>query len=129
MKGQRAGVYNVAWNDATNLMPLDSRLIALLDRGMVLDITLEDLPFRVYVAQREADVQQVADLVPAEQFQGPGEVHVAAIHDGDDADQQIQDVLFNLNPGDALVFLCTEPRAYADALAVFGQAPQPEAHS
>ena len=102
-------------------MPLDSRLIARLDRGLVLNITLEDLPFRVYVAQRDADVEQVAELVPAEQFQGDGHVHVAAIHDDDDASEQIQDVLFNLNPGDAIVFLCTGPLAYADALAELGQ--------
>lgn len=102
-------------------MPLDSRLISHLDRGMVLDITLEDLPFRVYVAQREADVEQVTGLVPAEQLQGDGDVHVAAIHDGDDASEQIQDVLFNLNPGDAIVFLCTGPQAYAETLAELGQ--------
>jgi hypothetical protein len=110
-------------------MPLDSRLIALLNEGMVLDITLEDLPFRIYVARRAADVQQVAELVPAERFQEPGEIHVAAIHDGDDADEQVRDVLFNLNPGDSLVFLCTGRQAYADTLAAFGQTPQPEAHS
>ncbi len=109
-------------------MPLDSRLISHLDRGLVLDITLEDLSFRVYVAQREADVEQVAELVPAEQFQGDGDVHVAAIHDGDDASEQIQDVLFNLNPGDAIVFLCTGPQAYADALAGFGH-PDPASAS
>ncbi|WP_322998178.1 hypothetical protein [Castellaniella sp.] len=108
-------------------MPLDSRLIAQLDQGLILDITLEDLPFRVYVAQRPADVEQVADLVPAEQFQGDGDVHVAAIHDGDDASEQIQDVLFNLNPGDAIVFLCTGSQAYADALAELGQAPDSDA--
>ncbi|MHA3902828.1 hypothetical protein ACTPOE_04455 [Castellaniella sp. WN] len=105
-------------------MPLASRLISHLDRGLVLDITLEDLSFRVYVAQREADVEQVAELVPAEQFQGDGDVHVAAIHEGDDASEQIQDVLFNLNPGDAIVFLCTSPQAYAEALAELGQ-PDP----
>lgn len=110
-------------------MPLDSRLIALLDQGMVLDVTLEGLPFRVYVAQRDADVEQVAGLVPDEQFQGPGEVHVAAITPQDDASDQVQDVLFNLNPGDALVFLCTSREAYADTLAEFGQSPQPEGHS
>ena len=102
-------------------MPLDSQLITHLDRGLVLDITLEDLPFRVYVAQRSADVEEVASLVPAEQFQGEGDVHVAAIYDGDDASAQIQDVLFNLNPGDAIVFLCTGPLAYAEALAELGQ--------
>ncbi|WP_323012644.1 hypothetical protein [Castellaniella sp.] len=102
-------------------MPLNSQLISLLDQGMVLDITLEDLPFRVYVAQRPADVEQVASLVPAERFQADGNVHVAAIHDTDDASEQIQDMLFNLSPGDTIVFLCTGPQAYADTLAEFGQ--------
>jgi len=124
-----AAVYNDGSTRFITPMPLDSRLIALLDQGMVLDITIENLPFRVYVAQREADVQQVADLVPAEQFQGAGEVHVAAISDEDDADEQVRDVLFNLNPGDSLVFLCTGAQAYANTLAAFGQTPQPEAHS
>ncbi|MFT0532376.1 hypothetical protein ACMHYJ_06010 [Castellaniella hirudinis] len=102
-------------------MPLNSQIISLLDQGMVLDITLEDLPFRVYVAQRPADVEQVAGLVPAERFEGDGNVHVAAIHDADDAAEQIQDVLFNLSPGDTVVFLCTGPQAYANVLAEFGQ--------
>lgn len=104
-------------------MPLDSQLFAPLDQGMVLDISLEGLPFRVYIAQREADVEQVATLVPAECFQREGNVHVAAIHDDDDAPGQIQDVLFNLGPGDTLVFLCTGRQAYIDTLAEFGQTP------
>lgn len=102
-------------------MPLNSELISLLDQGMVLDITLETLPFRVYVAQRPADIEQVAGLVPAERFEGEGNVHVAAIHDDDDASEQIQDVLFNLSPGDTIVFLCTGPLAYASTLAEFGR--------
>lgn len=106
-------------------MPFDSQLVAHLDRGLILDITLEDLPFRVYIAQREADVEQVAELVPEERLQGSGDVHVAAIHDQDDALEQIQDVLFNLNPGDSIVFLCTGPHAYAQALAELGQ-PLPD---
>ncbi|MGB3835751.1 hypothetical protein [Castellaniella sp.] len=110
-------------------MPLDSQLIARIDRGAILDITLENLPFRVYVAQRPADVQQVADIVPAQQFQGEGDVHVAAVNDTDDVASQIQDVLFNLNPGDAIVFLCTSAQAYADTLAEFGQSPDTPAVS
>lgn len=104
-------------------MPLDSRLVRSLDQGYELDITLEDLVFRVYIALRDADVEQVASLVPPERFEGDGDVHVVAIHDGDDAPQQIQDVLFNLNPGDTLVFLCTGERAYDNALAEFNQRP------
>ncbi|MER1967263.1 hypothetical protein [Castellaniella sp. GW247-6E4] len=109
-------------------MPLDSRLIDQLDQGYVIDITLEDLDFRVYVALRDADVEHVAALVPPERFEDGGEVHVAAIDDGDDASEQIQDVLFNLNPGDAIVFLCTGPDAYREALAELGVTPPPPPH-
>lgn len=101
-------------------MPLESRLIASLDQGYILDINLEDLQFRVYVALRDADVDLVAELVPPEQFERDGDVHVAAIHEGDDASQHIQDVLFNLNPGDAIVLLCTGPTAYRETLAELG---------
>lgn len=102
-------------------MPLDSRLVRSLDQGYEFDITLEDLDFRVYIALREADINQVASLVPPERFEQDGDVHVVAIHDTDDAAEQIQDVLFNLNPGDTIVFLCTGERAYANTLAEFKQ--------
>src|SRR3546814_30545 len=101
-------------------MPLNSRLVSLVDQGHILDITLEDLDFRVYIALRDADVEEVAKLVPAERFE-QGEVHVMAINDQDDAPAQIQDALFNLNPGDTLVFLCTDAQAYGDTLAEFGR--------
>src|SRR3546814_3367486 len=71
-------------------MPLNSRLVSLVDQGHILDITLEDLDFRVYIALRDADVEEVAKLVPAERFE-QGEVHVMAINDQDDAPAQIQD--------------------------------------
>lgn len=101
-------------------MPLDSHLVSLVDQGHILDISLEDLDFRVYVALREPDVEEVAKLVPAERFE-QGEVHVMAINAQDDAPAQIQDALFNLNPGDTLVFLCTDAPAYENALAEFGR--------
>ena len=103
-------------------MPLDSRLVSLVDQGCILDITLEDLDFRVYVALRQADVEEVAGLVPAERFEA-GEVHVMAIGGQDDAAAQIQDALFNLNPGDTLVFLCTDEPGYRNTLAEFGRSP------
>ncbi len=109
-------------------MPLDSRLVEQIDQGYVLDITLEDLEFRVYVALRDADVEHVAELVPRERFEAGGDVHVAAIDDGDDASERIQDVLFNLNPGDAIVLLCTGHEAYREALAELGVAPPPFPH-
>ncbi|MFA5664172.1 hypothetical protein [Castellaniella sp.] len=112
-------------------MPLDSQLIRCLAHdAQVLDIHLEGHVFRAYVAQRPADVEQVAALVPAEQFQSAGDVHVAALHTGDDMATQIGDVLFNLNPGDAIVLLCTSLAAYQSALVELGQdtpvSPRPQ---
>lgn len=104
-------------------MPLDSRLVRSLDQGYELDITLEGLDFRVYIALRDADIEQVASLVSPERFAQDGDVHVVAIHDADDASEQIQDVLFNLNPGDAIVFLCTGKLAYENTLTEFNQLP------
>lgn len=103
-------------------MPLDSQLIRrLVPDGLVLDILLEGHTFRVYVAQRPADVEQVSSIVPAEQFQAEGDVHVAALHTDTDMAAQIGDVLFNLNPGDAIVLLCTTLPAYQAAVAELGQ--------
>ncbi len=102
-------------------MPLDSQLVERFDQGLAFDINLENLIFRVYVAQRPADVQEAANIVPAELFASAGNVHVAAIHDTDDAAVEIQNVLFNLDPGDTLVFLCSGPLSYAATLAEFGQ--------
>lgn len=104
-------------------MPFESQIICHLDQGMVLDIELEGLSFRAYVAMRSADVEEVAALVPPEQFDSDTDIHVAAIHDGDDVRDEIQDVMFNLNPGDVMVFLCTGTQAYVETLAELGQKP------
>ncbi len=121
----RAAVYNfdAIPSQKTIPMPLESRLVEPIDQGYVLDVTLEDLDFRVYVALRDADIDEVAALVPPERFEEAGDVHVAAIDTGDDASEQIRDVLFNLNPGDTIVLLCTNLDAYRHALAELGVAP------
>lgn len=104
-------------------MPLDSRLVRSLNQGYELEFSLEGLDFSVYIALRDANIEQVAGLVPPERFEQDGDVHVVAIHDMDDASEQIQDVLFNLNPGDTIVFLCTGAQAYENTLAEFNWQP------
>lgn len=100
-----------------------SHIVDTLENGLVLNVTIEDLQFRAYVVLSEPDINRVADFVPKEQFEQDGDVHVAAIHQSDDAREQIQDITFNMNPGDAAVFLCVDLQAYHDALEQLGQHP------
>lgn len=104
-------------------MSISGKLIAHLDQAQLIEITLEELTFPIYVALRDADVEHVANLVPKERFEQSANVHVAAIHEDQDIQVEISDVLFNLNPGDTIVFLCTSYSAYTQVLAEFEQEP------
>ena len=103
-----------------------SHIVDSLEHGLVLDVTIEDLDFRAYVVVSEPDIDHVADFVPREQFEQDGDVHVAAVYRADEAREQIQDITFNMNPGDAAVFLCVDALAYQNTLEELGQ-PAPEA--
>lgn len=97
-----------------------SHIVEFLQHGMVLDVTIEDFPFRAYVVISEPDIERVADFVPQAQFEQEGDLHVAAISQSEEARAQIQDITFNMNPGDAVVFLCADLAAYQAALEELG---------
>lgn len=98
-----------------------SQINGTLENGMVLDVTIEDLQFTAYVVVSEPDINLVADFVPKEQFEQDGDVHVAAICGDDNAREQVQDIVFNMNIGDAAVFLCEDSQSYTDILHELGQ--------
>jgi hypothetical protein len=100
-----------------------SHIVDPLKNGLVLDVVIEDLQFRAYVVVSEPDINLVSSFVPAEQFKRDGDVHVTAIGRAEDAREQIQDIAFNMNPGDAAVFLCGDEQAYVAALEELGQIP------
>ncbi|RTZ47904.1 hypothetical protein EKL30_02685 [Candidimonas sp. SYP-B2681] len=102
-------------------MNVHSHIVETLQQGVVLDVSIEDLHFRAYVVLSEPDINLVADFVPPEQFEQDGDVHVAAISHPDEVHEQIQDITFNMNPGDAAVFMCSDQRTYLDALEELGQ--------
>lgn len=102
-------------------MNVSSHIVETLEHGLVLDVTIEDLQFRAYVVISEPDINLVADFVPREQFEQDGDVHVAAIYSPEEVRDQIQDITFNMNLGDAAVFLCTSKQVYSDALEELGQ--------
>src|SRR3546814_80902 len=103
-------------------MPTTSHIADTLEHGVVLEVTLDGFQFFAYVAISEPDVDHVADIVPVSRFED-GDVHVAAIGSPHDAPGQIEDIVFNMNPGDCVVFLCADPSSYNAALDQFGQHP------
>ena len=100
-----------------------SRIIQKLDRGVVIDVTIEELACRAYVVVSEPDLDRVVDFVPASQFEQDGDVHVTAVASADEAGRQVEDLAFNMNIGDAAVFLCGDESAYAATLEELGQNP------
>ncbi|HRK87324.1 MAG TPA: hypothetical protein PK461_16585 [Alcaligenes faecalis] len=102
-------------------MQVQSEIIRLTDSGYVLQIALEEHTLWAYLAISGPDLDAVADIVPAEQFEAGGDVHVMAIAQAQDAAEQVQDVLFNMNPNDTVVFLCADAASLQAVLVEFGQ--------
>lgn len=103
--------------------PPSSQFAEQLDQCLVLDVTIEDLQFRAYVAVSAPDLDLVAAIVPSEQFEQDGDVHVTAVSHPGEARTQIEDLAFNMNPGDAAVFMCGSQRIYEQVLEELGYAP------
>lgn len=99
----------------------NSEVIGRLTNGAVLAVTIEDLQFTAYIAVSEPDIELVADIVPSEQFEQDGDVHVTAVGQPAEARQQIEDMAFNMNPGDTAVFLCADAGTYHETLRELGQ--------
>ena len=102
-----------------------SHLVHTLEHGVVLDVTIEDLQFRAYVVVSEPDLERVAQFVPREQFEQDGDLHVTAVTEPDDAEPQVEDLAFNMNQGDAAVFLCGDTAVYESMLGALGLTPSP----
>lgn len=97
-----------------------SKVQNTLDHGMILDVTIEELNFTAYVVISEPDINLVAEIVPREAFEDGGDLHVTAVEHADDAKAQIEDLTFNMNIGDAAVFMCTDDASYRATLEELG---------
>ncbi|HBT32567.1 MAG TPA: hypothetical protein DEB15_06905, partial [Pusillimonas sp.] len=56
-----------------------------------------------------------------EEYVQANDWHVTAIETEEQAEQQVEDLAFNMNPGDAAVFLCVDESSCIATLAVLGQ--------
>ncbi|WP_372372592.1 hypothetical protein ACDI13_00560 [Alcaligenes faecalis] len=103
-------------------MQIQSEIIEQTDSAYVLEITLEEEhKVWAYLAISEPDLDAVANIVPPEQFEAGGDVHVMAIAQSKDAPREVEEVLFSMNPNDTVVFLCADQASIMAVLTEFGQ--------
>ncbi|MBY6345083.1 hypothetical protein E5C31_03800 [Providencia rettgeri] len=103
-------------------MQIQSQIIEQTDSAYVLEITLEEEhKVWAYLAISEPDLDAVAQIVPPEQFEAGGDVHVMAIAQAEDAPREVEEVLFSMNPNDTVVFLCADEASVTAVLNEFGQ--------
>jgi len=101
-------------------MEILSTKVADINGGIALETTLDGERIDAYVVAGVSDLESIADIVPREKFDAGAEVHVTSVDDLESAQDQIDQVLENLNPGDVAVFLCVDEIAYNAALDLLG---------
>lgn len=100
---------------------MQSTILDTLEQGLILQVDLVELSFQAYVAIREANIDKVAGLVSEENYARANNWHVTAIEQPEEAQQQVENLAFNMDLGDAAVFLCTNTAACQATLAALGQ--------
>ena len=69
----------------------------------------------------DPDLELLSQIVPADVFESGAEIHASLVAEDDDVQDKLLEVIDNMNPGDAAVFLCGSPNtleAVLDALDI-----------
>lgn len=101
-------------------MEIISTKTADIAAGVALETTLDGERINTYVVTGVSDLEAIADIVPHEHVDAGAEIHVTTVDEVDSAQDQIDQVLENLNPGDVAVFLCADELAFNAALDLLG---------
>lgn len=101
-------------------MDISSVVDAELLQGLALQTTLDGEPISTYVLIGETDLNVIAEVVPREKVEAGADIHVNNVDSVVLAQEQVDQVLENLNPGDVAVFLCANPAAYGATLSLLG---------
>ncbi|WMD21401.1 hypothetical protein RAS12_03260 [Achromobacter seleniivolatilans] len=101
-------------------MEIVSRHIADVAGGVELLTTLDGEGITAYVVVGVNDLNAIADIVPVEKVEAGADIHASTVDNVDNAQEQIDQVLENMNPGDVAVFLCSSDDAYGAALDLLG---------
>lgn len=97
-----------------------SQLSQTLTNGVLLNVEHDELAYLAYVVISEPDLDCLPGIVLQEHFESGADIHVAAIDSPESVAVTIQDIAFNMNPGDIVVFLCNDDPTYAGALHELG---------
>lgn len=101
-------------------MSITSKLLSHFPAGIVLDVVADDLPVRAYVAISAPDIEAVTAFVPPEQFSNDANLHVAAVGSPAEAAELVEDILFNMEAGDAVAFLCADQPSWLATVQQLG---------
>lgn len=101
-------------------MNITSRRQTTFENGMSLATTLDGEPLTVYVMLGEPDLEIIPRIVPLALVEAGAEIHAAVVDDHDEAQEQIDSVLDNVNSGDAVVFFCADESCLGAALDLLG---------
>ncbi|WP_144633459.1 hypothetical protein [Bordetella genomosp. 13] len=101
-------------------MDILSRRQATLEHGLCLETTLDGAVLTVYVMLGDADLESIPAIVPPELVEAGAAIHAAGVDDVDQAQEQIDQVLENVSPGDVAVFFCADENSFGAALDLLG---------
>lgn len=101
-------------------MEISSRRQSVLENGLCLSTTLDGADLTVYAMLGEPDLEAIPGIVPRELVEAGAAIHAAAIDDFDQVQDQVDAVLENVNPGDAVVFFCVDEACWNAALDLLG---------
>lgn len=87
---------------------------------MGLSTVIDGQPLTVYVVAGEPDLEIIPRIVPEALVEAGAEIHAALVDAFDQAQSQIDDMLDNVNPGDVVVFFCSDEDCYNAALDLLG---------
>jgi hypothetical protein len=93
---------------------------ATLENGLCLAVTLDGAGLTAYVMLGEPDLESIAGIVPRALVEEGAAIHAAAVDDLTQAQEQIDAVLDNADPGDVIVFFCADADCWGAALDLLG---------
>ncbi len=99
---------------------IHSKVIEMVEGGVLMDVTAEDLHVKAYVVIAATDFTVVEKLIPTSVFESGVQIHVAGVDQSSDITEQVVQILENMQPDDVVAYLCDGAVSYGETLAVLG---------
>ncbi len=102
-------------------MEIISTIDTPIPGGVRITTTLDGEAVTLFAVVADPDLELLAQIVPVDVFESGAQVHANIVSAEDDVQDKLLEVIENMNPGDAAVFLCSASEtleAVLDALDV-----------